>query len=143
MHYLQKEKEHIEGFAPLLAVVTIGGGKELTEKLAVRPTSEMVMYDLYKKWFGSWRDLPVRLNQWCNIVRWEKRTYLFLRTSEFLWQEGHCAHLTHEQSQEEVIWAINMYQQTYQELMAVYGIIGVKSDSENLPAEPKLTLSNL
>lgn len=130
MHFLNKEKEHVEGFAPQLAVVTVGGGKELVEKLAVRPTSEMVMYDMYQKWFGSWRDLPVRMNQWCNVVRWEKRTYLFLRTSEFLWQEGHCAHLTHQENLDEVIWAINMYQKTYNELMSIYGIIGVKSNTE-------------
>ena len=130
MSYFEKEKEHVEGFAPELAIVTIGGGKQLPEKLAVRPTSEMMMYDMYKKWFGSWRDLPARMNQWCNIVRWEKRTYLFLRTSEFLWQEGHCAHLTHEESLNEVMWAIKMYQQTYNELMGIYGIIGAKSDSE-------------
>lgn len=130
MSFFEKEKEHIEGFAPELALVTIGGGKELPEKLAVRPTSETIMYHMYKKWFGSWRDLPVRLNQWCNMVRWEKRTYLFLRTSEFLWQEGHCAHLTHKESMEEVMWAIKMYQQTYQELFGMYGIVGAKSDSE-------------
>lgn len=130
MSFFEKEKEHIEGFAPELALVTIGGGKELPEKLAVRPTSETIMYHMYKKWFGSWRDLPVRLNQWCNMVRWEKRTYLFLRTSEFLWQEGHCAHLTHEESMAEVQWAIKMYAQTYSELMAMYGIMGYKSDSE-------------
>ncbi len=130
MSYFEKEKEHVKGFAPELAVVTVGGGKELVDKLAVRPTSEMMMYDLYKKWFGSWRDLPVRINQWCNVVRWEKRTYLFLRTSEFLWQEGHCAHLTHEESIAEVQWAIKMYAQTYSELMAMYGIMGYKSESE-------------
>jgi len=130
MSYFEKEKEHVEGFSPELAIVTVGGGKELSDKLAVRPTSEMMMYEMYKKWFGSWRDLPVRMNQWCNIVRWEKRTYLFLRTSEFLWQEGHCAHLTHEESIAEVEWAIKMYAQTYSELMAIYGIVGYKSDSE-------------
>ncbi len=137
MHFLQKEKEHVEGFAPQLAIVTVGGGKELVEKLAVRPTSEMVMYDMYQKWFSSWRDLPVRMNQWCNVVRWEKRTYLFLRTSEFLWQEGHCAHLTHEENMAEVIWAINMYQKTYNELMAIYGIIGVKSTTEKFAGGAK------
>lgn len=130
MSFFEKEKEHIDGFAPELAIVTIGGGKQLPEKLAVRPTSETIMYHMYQKWFGSWRDLPVRLNQWCNMVRWEKRTYLFLRTSEFLWQEGHCAHLTHDESMAEVMWAIKMYQQTYFELMGIYGIIGTKSESE-------------
>ena len=133
MHYLQKEKEHVEGFSPQLAVVTIGGGEELTEKLAVRPTSETIMYDMYKKWTSSWRELPILINQWCNIVRWEKRTYLFLRTSEFLWQEGHCAHLTHEESNEMVMWALNAYEKTYKDLMAMYGIKGKKSQSEKFP----------
>lgn len=137
LSFFNKEKEHVEGFAPELAVVTIGGGKKLSENLAVRPTSEMMMYEMYKKWFGSWRDLPVRMNQWCNVVRWEKRTYLFLRTSEFLWQEGHCAHLTHEESLNEVMWAIKMYQQTYQDLMGMYGVIGVKSDSERFAGGAK------
>jgi len=135
--YFEKEKEHAEGFSPELAVVTVAGGKELSEKLAIRPTSEMMMYEMYKKWFGSWRDLPVRMNQWCNCVRWEKRTYLFLRTSEFLWQEGHCAHLTHEESLQEVMWAIKMYQQTYNELFGMYGIIGAKSDSEKFAGGAK------
>lgn len=130
MHYLQKEKEHVEGFSPQLAVVTHGGGEKLVENLAVRPTSETIMYDMYRKWTSSWRDLPVLINQWCNVVRWEKRTYLFLRTSEFLWQEGHCAHLTHEESQEMVMWAIHAYEKTYADLMAMYGIVGIKSESE-------------
>jgi len=130
MHYLQKEKEHIEGFAPQLAVVTHGGGKKLEENLAVRPTSETIMYDMYRKWAASWRDLPILINQWCNVVRWEKRTYMFLRTSEFLWQEGHCAHLTHEESLEQIHWAIEMYRQTYKELMAMYGVVGYKSETE-------------
>lgn len=133
MHYLQKEKEHVEGFSPQLAVVTIGGGEELTEKLAIRPTSETIMYDMYKKWTSSWRDLPILINQWCNIVRWEKRTYLFLRTSEFLWQEGHCAHLTHEESLEMVFWVLNAYEKTYSELLGMYGIKGRKSQSEKFP----------
>jgi len=137
MSFFEKEKEHIAGFAPELALVTIGGGKELPEKLAVRPTSETIMYHMYQKWFGSWRDLPVRINQWCNMVRWEKRTYLFLRTSEFLWQEGHCAHLTHEESIAEVEWAIKMYAQTYQELFGMYGIIGAKSDTEKFAGGAK------
>jgi prolyl-tRNA synthetase len=137
MSFFEKEKEHIEGFAPELAIVTVGGGKELAEKLAVRPTSETIMYHMYQKWFGSLRDLPVRINQWCNMVRWEKRTYLFLRTSEFLWQEGHCAHLTHKESMEEVMWAIKMYAQTYQELFGMYGIIGAKSESEKFAGGAK------
>lgn len=86
--FLNREKEHVEGFAPHMAVVTIAGGEELKEKLVVRPTSETIMYEMYKSWVQSWRDLPILINQWNNVVRWEKRTYLFLRTSEFLWQEG-------------------------------------------------------
>ena len=94
---LHKEKEHVEGFSPELAVVTIGGGEELKEKLVVRPTSETIMYGAYARWVHSWRDLPILINQWNNVVRWEKRTYLFLRTTEFLWQEGHTAHASHEE----------------------------------------------
>lgn len=128
--FLKKEKEHVEGFAPELAVVTIGGGEELAEKLVVRPTSETIMYDAYSKWIQSWRDLPMEINQWNNVVRWEKRTYLFLRTMEFLWQEGHCAHATHEESVKRVDWAIDMYAKTYREMCAMPGIIGRKSESE-------------
>ena len=120
---MRKEKEHVEGFAPQLAVVTIGGGEELKEKLIVRPTSETIMYQAYAKWIQSWRDLPVLINQWNNVVRWEKRTYLFLRTTEFLWQEGHCAHATHQESQERVQWAIDMYAQIYRDFLALPGII--------------------
>jgi len=130
IHYLQKEKEHIKGFSPQLAIVTIGGGEELTEKLAVRPTSETIMYGMYKKWTSSWRELPILINQWCNVVRWEKRTYLFLRTSEFLWQEGHCAHLTSKENMDMVLWALDAYEKTYNDLLAMYGIKGVKSDAE-------------
>ena len=125
-----KEKEHVKGFAPELAIVTIGGGEELKEKLAVRPTSEMIMYEAYAKWIQSWRDLPMVINQWNNIVRWEKRTYLFIRTSEFLWQEGHGAHATHEESFEWVNWAMDVYNQTYSDMFALPGIVGRKSESE-------------
>ncbi len=128
--YLHKEKEHVEGFAPEVAVVTIAGNEELKEKLIVRPTSETIMYEMYKQWTQSYRDLPVLINQWNNVVRWEKRTYLFLRTSEFLWQEGHCAHETHEESEGVVRWALNLYTDTYRSLMSLYGIPGVKSESE-------------
>ncbi len=128
--FINKEKEHVEGFAPLFAVVTIAGGKKLKKKLIIRPTSESIMYEMYKKWTTSWRGLPILLNQWGNVVRWEKRTYLFLRTSEFLWQEGHCAHLTHEESLDQVIWALNAYKKTYKDLMAIFGVPGIKSESE-------------
>lgn len=128
--FLKKEKEHVAGFAPELAVVTIGGGKELEEKLIVRPTSETIMYDAYAKWVSSWRDLPVLINQWNNVVRWEKRTYMFLRTTEFLWQEGHTAHATHEEAWEMVLWAMNAYQEVYQDLFAMAGYVGLKSQAE-------------
>ena len=94
MSFLQKEAEHVEGFAPELAVVTIGGGKELEERLVVRPTSETIIGYMYSKWVQSYRDLPILINQWANVVRWEMRTRPFLRTMEFLWQEGHTAHAT-------------------------------------------------
>ncbi len=128
--FLKKEKQHVEGFAPELAVVTIGGGEELTEKLIVRPTSETIMYDAYSKWVHSWRDLPILINQWNNVVRWEKRTYLFLRTSEFLWQEGHTAHATHKEALEMQSWAMGMYAKIYRELFALPGLVGRKSEKE-------------
>lgn len=135
--YLNLEKEHVEGFSPHLAVVTIAGGEKLKEKLIVRPTSETIMYQMYKQWFHSWRDLPVMINQWNNVVRWEKRTYLFLRTSEFLWQEGHCAHATHEESTDFVLWALGLYEKTYRELLAMHAITGVKSENEKFAGAAK------
>lgn len=128
--FLKKEKEHVKGFAPELAVVTIGGGKELEERLIVRPTSETVMYDAYSRWISSWRDLPVLINQWNNVVRWEKRTYMFLRTTEFLWQEGHTAHATHEEAWEMVLWAMNAYEEVYRDYFAMVGYKGLKSGAE-------------
>lgn len=135
--YLNLEKEHVAGFAPHMAVVTMAGGEELKEKLVVRPTSETIMYEMYKQWYHSYRDLPVLINQWNNIVRWEKRTYLFLRTSEFLWQEGHCAFATHEENLAMVLWALQVYQKTYNDLMAIYGIAGVKSETEKFAGADK------
>lgn len=137
MHFLEKEKEHVAGFAPELAIVTHGGGEKLTENLAVRPTSETIMYEMYRQWTHSWRDLPILINQWCNVVRWEKRTYLFLRTSEFLWQEGHCAHLSQEENLTTVHWAMDLYQKTYRDLLAMYGIAGYKSESEKFAGAGK------
>lgn len=128
--FLKLEKEHVEGFSPHLAVVTHAGGEDLKEKLIVRPTSETIMYEMYKKWTHSWRDLPILINQWNNVVRWEKRTYLFLRTSEFLWQEGHCAHATHKENMEIVLWALDAYKKTYEELLGMYAISGIKSETE-------------
>src|SRR5580765_5973425 len=106
---LQKEKAHVKGFSPELAVVTIGGGKELEEKLVVRPTSETIIYSMFSKWIRSYRDLPLLLNQWSNVVRWEMRTRLFLRTTEFLWQEGHTAHATEQEAEEEALRILDLY----------------------------------
>ena len=128
--FLQKEKEHVKGFSPQLAIVTHGGGKKLTEPLVVRPTSETVMYSMFAKWIKSWRDLPLLINQWCNIVRWEKRTYLFLRTMEFLWQEGHTAHATQAEAKKEVLRALKMYQDFVQDFLALPVLTGQKSKAE-------------
>jgi prolyl-tRNA synthetase len=129
--FLKKEAEHFEGFTPEVAWITQGGNTPLEEKLAVRPTSETIMYEMYSKWIRSWRDLPLKINQWCNIVRWEtKATKLFLRTREFLWQEGHTAHATPEEAEAEVMWALNMYKDMVENNLAIPVIIGVKSDSE-------------
>jgi prolyl-tRNA synthetase len=127
---LNKEKDHVDGFAPELAIVTIGGGEELEEKLIVRPTSETIMYESYSKWIQSYRDLPLLINQWNNVVRWEKRTYPFMRTSEFLWQEGHTAHATHEEAIETQKWAMTAYVEMYRDFLAIPGYIGYKSASE-------------
>jgi len=131
--FLAKEKEHVKGFSPELAVVTIGGGKELEEKLIVRPTSETIMYNKYSDWIQSWRDLPLKINQWCNIVRWEKRTYFFLRTTEFLWQEGHTAHATHKEAKKETQRALKMYKKFFQKYLALPGISGKKSPYDKFP----------
>ena len=130
---MEKEKAHVEGFSPQLAVVTHGGGKKLVEPLVVRPTSETVIYAMYSKWIKSWRDLPLLINQWANIVRWEKRTYLFLRTMEFLWQEGHTCHSTHQEAKREVERALRMYERFYKEYLAIPGVVGKKSESEKFP----------
>lgn len=127
---LQKEASHLEGFSPELAIVTIGGGEVLQEKLIVRPTSETIMYASYSKWIKSWRDLPVMMNQWNSAVRWEKRTYLFLRTTEFLWQEGHTAHATHDDAIATQTWAMGAYAKLFREQYALPGYIGVKSATE-------------
>lgn len=128
--FLQREKAHIEGFSPELAVVTHGGGEKLTEPLVIRPTSETIMYDAFSRWVQSFRDLPLVINQWNNVVRWEKRPYLFLRTTEFLWQEGHSAHGTNEEAQKMVDDALNMYVDFYQTYLGLFGYAGRKSESE-------------
>lgn len=127
---LEKEKEHVAGFSPELAVVTVGGGEKLKDPLVVRPTSETIMYDMYARWVHSWRDLPILINQWNNVVRWEKRTYLFLRTTEFLWQEGHTAHETETEAQELVRSALEWYRQVYEDWYAVPVVLGRKSETE-------------
>jgi prolyl-tRNA synthetase len=130
MSFIQKEAQHVEGFSPELAVVTIGGGKELEEPLVVRPTSETVIGHMYAKWIQSYRDLPVLINQWANVVRWEMRTRLFLRTMEFLWQEGHTAHATAEEAQAETMQMLDVYAEFAIEDAAIPVIPGRKSDSE-------------
>jgi prolyl-tRNA synthetase len=128
--FLQKEAEHVEGFAPEVALVTHAGGKELEEPLVVRPTSETIIYDSFAKWIHSYRDLPLLINQWCNIVRWEMRTRLFLRTTEFLWQEGHTAHADEADAEAEVRRMLGVYRRFAEEWMAMPVITGVKTDSE-------------
>ncbi|MDX2127514.1 MAG: proline--tRNA ligase [Chloroherpetonaceae bacterium] len=128
--YMKKEADHIEGFAPECAVVTHGGGEELQEKLYVRPTSETIIWSTYAKWVQSYRDLPILINQWANVVRWEMRTRLFLRTTEFLWQEGHTAHATENEAVEEVLKMINVYRHFVESYMALPVIVGKKTDSE-------------
>jgi prolyl-tRNA synthetase len=128
--FLHREAEHVEGFAPELAVVTHGGGKKLEEPLVVRPTSETIIYEMYSKWIRSYRDLPVLINQWANVVRWEMRTRLFLRTTEFLWQEGHTAHATEAEAEEEVLKILEIYRSFAEECMAIPVYTGLKTESE-------------
>jgi len=130
LSFLQKEKEHVEGFSPQLAIVTRGGGKKLAEPLVVRPTSETIIYRMYADWIQSYRDLPLRLNQWANVVRWELRTYLFLRTMEFLWQEGHTAHATHKEAKDQAKEALFIYRDFYRHYLAIDPFIGEKSETE-------------
>jgi prolyl-tRNA synthetase len=127
---LMKEKEHVEGFAPQVAWVTRGGDEELAEPLVVRPTSEAIIGTLYAKWVKSWRDLPVLINQWANVVRWEKVTRPFLRTTEFLWQEGHTAHETAEEAQDETLKILALYKDCLETELAIPVIAGMKSESE-------------
>lgn len=137
---LEKEKSHIEGFSPELAVVTIGGGKELAEPLVVRPTSETIMYDMFSKWISSHKDLPLKINQWANVVRWELRTYPFIRSSEFLWQEGHTVHTSQEEAMEMTLHALQWYKKFYEEVFAISTYVGEKSGSERF-AGAKRTFS--
>ncbi|TFG63422.1 MAG: proline--tRNA ligase [Spirochaetales bacterium] len=128
--FLKKEAEHIEGFSPELAVVTHAGGELLEEPLILRPTSETIIWSMYKRWIQSYRDLPILINQWANVLRWEKRTRLFLRTTEFLWQEGHTAHETKEEALAETLKMLGVYKQFAEEYMALPVLAGIKSESE-------------
>ena len=128
--FIEKEAEHVEGFSPELATVTHAGGKELEEPLIVRPTSETIINHMFAKWISSHRDLPMLINQWSNVVRWEMRTRLFLRTSEFLWQEGHTAHATIDEAKEEALKMLDIYEEFAKQAAAVSVIKGTKSDIE-------------
>ena len=128
--FIQKEAEHVEGFSPELAMVTHAGGKELEEPLVVRPTSETIINHMFAKWIKSHRDLPMLINQWANVVRWEMRTRLFLRTSEFLWQEGHTAHATEAEATEEALRMLDIYAEFAENAAAVSVVKGIKSANE-------------
>jgi prolyl-tRNA synthetase len=128
--FMRREAEHVAGFAPECAVVTHGGGKRLEEPLYVRPTSETVIWSMYRKWIRSYRDLPLLINQWANVVRWEMRTRLFLRTTEFLWQEGHTAHATHYEALEEAKKILELYRRFAEEYMAMPVLVGTKTEKE-------------
>ena len=130
LSFIEKEKEHIEGFAPELAVVTKAGGKELEEPYVIRPTSETIIYSMYAKWVQSYRDLPILMNQWANVMRWEMRTRLFLRTAEFLWQEGHTAHATAGEAEEETLMILDIYRKFMEDWIGMPPITGLKSESE-------------
>ncbi|MDE7372526.1 MAG: hypothetical protein K2N18_00525 [Clostridia bacterium] len=128
--YLVKEADHVEGFAPEVALVTHIGDTPLDEKLVVRPTSETIICSMFAKWVQSYRDLPVLVNQWANVVRWEKTTRPFLRTSEFLWQEGHTLHRTEEEAREETMRMLETYREFMQNVLAIDVLTGVKSEKE-------------
>jgi prolyl-tRNA synthetase len=128
--FLKKEAKHVEGFAPECAVVTHGGGQKLEEPLVIRPTSETIIYSMYAKWIQSYRDLPILINQWANVVRWEMRTRLFLRTMEFLWQEGHTAHASEQEAEEETLKILDLYHTFAAEQMALPCLKGLKSEAE-------------
>src|SRR5687768_14019259 len=143
--YLKREADHVEGFSPELAVVTHGGGKQLAEPVAVRPTSETVIGDAMSRWIQGYRDLPMLLNQWANVVRWELRPRLFLRTTEFLWQEGHTAHATWEEAQTETLRIlVDVYNEVMRDVLAVPVLLGRKTEAEKFPgAEATYTLEGL
>ena len=141
---LQKEKEHVEGFAPEVATVTEAGGKELDEKLCIRPTSETMFCDLYSKWLKSWRDLPFVYNQWCNVLRWEKETRPFLRSREFLWQEGHTIHETKEEAEKRTLQMLDIYAEVIENVLAIPVLKGKKTEKEKFAgAEATYTVETL
>ena len=127
---INKEKNHVEGFSPEVAVVTHAGGKKLDEKIVVRPTSETIIYESFSKWVHSYRDLPLLINQWANVVRWELKTKPFIRTTEFLWQEGHTVHETIEGAEERTLQMLNVYKDFSENYMAIPTIIGKKTEAE-------------
>ncbi|MBW7996293.1 MAG: proline--tRNA ligase [Candidatus Glassbacteria bacterium] len=128
--FLRKEAEHVEGFSPECAVVTHAGGSELEEPYVIRPTSETIIWSMYRKWIQSYRDLPLLINQWCNVIRWELRTRLFLRTTEFLWQEGHTAHATEAEAEAETRRMLEVYRSFAEDTMAMPVIWGLKTERE-------------
>ena len=137
MSFIEREKAHVEGFAPELAIVTHAGGKQLEEPYAIRPTSETIIYAMYAKWVQSYRDLPILMNQWANVMRWELRTRLFLRTTEFLWQEGHTAHATAAEAEAEALMILGVYRRFMEEWIAMPPFTGVKSDTERFAGAVK------
>lgn len=142
--FLKKEAKHVEGFAPELAVVTHAGGKELEEPLVVRPTSETIIHYMFARWIHSWRDLPLKINQWANVVRWEMRPRPFLRTTEFFWQEGHTAHETHQEALQEVQMMLNEYVRLAHDYLAIPVITGHKTEQEKFPgAEITMTFEGI
>ena len=141
---LEKEKDHVEGFAPEVAWVTMGGGEELEERLCIRPTSETMMSTMYSKWVSSWRDLPILGNQWCNVLRWEKETRPFLRSREFLWQEGHTIHETQKEAEERTIQMLDIYADVIENLLAIPVLKGRKTEKEQFAgAEATYTVESL
>lgn len=135
--FIKREAKHIEGFSPELAIVTYAGGSKLEEPLVVRPTSETIIYSMFARWIKSWRDLPLKINQWANIVRWEMRTRPFIRSIEFLWQEGHTAHHSYEEAESMVLQALDIYQDIYENYLAIPVTRGIKSDSEKFAGAEK------
>jgi prolyl-tRNA synthetase len=144
MSLLSKEADHVEGFAPQVAVVTRGGGQELEEPLAIRPSSESIIWHTYRRWIQSYRDLPLLYNQWGNVMRWEMRTRLFLRTSEFLWQEGHTAHATSTEAMEETLRMLEVYREVAEDVLGIPVFKGRKSPGERFPgADETFTIEGL